>query len=396
MKSENEYRTIKELCSVVSDCPHSSPTWTNSGKIVVRNNNIKNGWIDLSSPSYTDDEHFQQRIKRAVPQPGDIIITREAPIGEVGMIPENIECCLGQRMVLLRADPIVCNNYFLLYSLQSRYVQHQISWSEGTGTTVSNLRIPHLENLKIPYISLDKQQKVVSILKVLEDKIVTNKRISENLERQAQAIFKSWFEDFAPFKSTRPDEWESVSLSDCCSLISRGITPKYDELSEQIVINQKCIRDHQLNLIQARRHIPKTINEKWLQYGDVLINSTGQGTLGRIAQVLFEPKNLTVDSHVTIVRPNSGLLICYIGCLLMGHELDFVAMERGSTGQTELPRELVQSYEILRPDEETLIKFNAVVKPLFDLIVSNQNENGKLALLRDTLLPKLMAGEIEV
>lgn len=176
-----ECRTIKELCSVVVDCPHSTPTWTAEGKIVVRNNNIKNGRIDFSSPSYTDDEHYQQRIKRATPQGGDIIITREAPMGEVGMIPEGIVCCLGQRMVLLRANPDICDNYYLLYSLQSRYVQHQISWSEGTGTTVSNLRIPHLEQLKIPYLPLSKQRQVSSVLRCLEEKIKHNRVINDNL-----------------------------------------------------------------------------------------------------------------------------------------------------------------------------------------------------------------------
>lgn len=109
----SEFRTIRELCSVVADCPHSTPKWTANGKIVIRNNNIKHGRIDLSSPSYTDEEHFAQRIKRAKPHPGDIIITREAPIGDVGMIPENTECCLGQRMVLLRADQSVCDTIML-------------------------------------------------------------------------------------------------------------------------------------------------------------------------------------------------------------------------------------------------------------------------------------------
>ena len=176
-----EYRTIRELCSSVVDCPHSTPTWTSEGKIVVRNNNIKNGRIDLSSPSYTDEEHFLQRIKRAVPQPGDLIITREAPIGDVGMIPEGVECCLGQRMVLLRADSSICDNYYLLYSLQSRYVQHQISWSEGTGTTVSNLRIPHLEQIKIPYLPLPKQKAIASVLRSLEEKMSINRKINDNL-----------------------------------------------------------------------------------------------------------------------------------------------------------------------------------------------------------------------
>lgn len=183
-----ETKTIRELCDIVVDCPHSTPKWTTSGKIVIRNNNIKKGRIDFSSPSYTDDEHFNLRVKRAIPRSGDIIITREAPMGEVGMIPERIECCLGQRMVLLRTNPDICDNYYLLYSLQSKFVQHQISWSEGTGTTVSNLRIPHLEQLKIPYVPLKKQRLVASVLKSIEEKIILNEQINNNLEQQIEMV----------------------------------------------------------------------------------------------------------------------------------------------------------------------------------------------------------------
>ena len=257
-----EYKTIRDLCSIVVDCPHSTPTWTVSGKIVVRNNNIKNGRIDFSSPSYTDDEHFQQRIKRATPQGGDIIITREAPMGEVGMIPEGAICCLGQRMVLLRANPDLCDNYYLLYSLQSTYVQHQISWSEGTGTTVSNLRIPHLEQLKIPYLPLLRQKQISSILKCIEAKIELNRVINDNLQQQAAAIFRSWFVDYVPFGGTVPDEWKNVTLEDITTLVSRGITPKYADDTAQIVINQKCIRNHMIDLSFARSHRPKVINNK--------------------------------------------------------------------------------------------------------------------------------------
>ena len=84
-------------------------------------------------------------------------------------------------MVLLRVNPEVCDNYYLLYCIQSKYVQHQISWSEGTGTTVSNLRIPYLERIKIPYVSLENQKKISSILKYIEEKIINNEMINKNL-----------------------------------------------------------------------------------------------------------------------------------------------------------------------------------------------------------------------
>ena len=392
----SEFRTIRELCSVVVDCPHSTPKWTANGKIVIRNKNIKHGKIDFSSPSYTDDEHFAQRIKRAKPQPGDIIITREAPIGDVGMIPENTECCLGQRMVLLRANQSVCDNFYLLYSLQSLYVQHQISWSEGTGTTVSNLRIPHLEQIQIPYFPLEQQAKISSVLRALEEKIENNRRLNDNLMQQAVAIFKSWFVEYSPFDGIEPKEWETVNLEKITALICRGIAPKYSDNSNQTVINQKCIRDHMIDLSQARTHTPKVINEKWLRFGDLLINSTGDGTLGRAAQVWFQPQNITVDSHVTVVRPAKENLIFYIGLWGVLHESEIESLHTGSTGQTELPKERVKALELHLPDNGTLDRFNTLIAPMAAAIVSKQNENNKLATLRDALLPKLMSGEIDV
>src|SRR5690606_20213113 len=103
----SELQQLQEVCSLIADCPHSTPVWKDSGYIVVRNQNIKGGRLDLSSPSFTDSEHFAHRIRRARPTAGDIIITREAPMGEVCMIPPNLECCLGQRQVLLRPNPEV-------------------------------------------------------------------------------------------------------------------------------------------------------------------------------------------------------------------------------------------------------------------------------------------------
>ena len=391
-----EVKTIKELCMVVADCPHSTPKWTSSGKIVIRSNNIKNGKINFSSPSYTDEKNFEIRTKRAMPRGGDLIITREAPMGEVGMVPENMECCLGQRMVLLRVNPEVCDNYYLLYCIQSKYVQHQISWSEGTGTTVSNLRIPYLERIKIPYVSLENQKKISSILKCIEEKIINNEMINKNLLEQALAIYKDWFCDYALSDGILPENWKITTIGAISSLVTRGIAPKYDDSSDQIVLNQKCIRDHTIDISLSRRHLPKKINEKWISKGDLLINSTGTGTLGRVAQVWFEANNMTVDSHVTIVRPKDSILQSYIGFWGLSHESEIEAQHTGSTGQTELPRDRVKAMELPLPDEDTLSKFNELVIPMTSTVISNQEENARLSQLRDALLPKLMSGELDV
>ncbi len=220
--------------------------------------------------------------------------------------------------------------------------------------------------------------------------------VNDNLMQQAVTIFKSWFVEYSPFDGIEPQEWETVNLEKITSLISRGIAPKYSDNSDQIVINQKCIRNHMIDLSQARTHTPKVINEKWLRFGDLLINSTGDGTLGRAAQVWFQPQNITVDSHVTVVRPAKENLIFYIGLWGVLHEREIESLHTGSTGQTELPKERVKALELHLPDNGTLDRFNSLIAPMVAAIVSKQNENNKLATLRDALLPKLMSGEIDV
>lgn len=215
--------------------------------------------------------------------------------------------------------------------------------------------------------------------------------INDNLLQQAIAIFCEWF-----LTDPESKEWPLVALDSLTSLVSRGIAPKYTEVSEQIVLNQKCIRDHYIDVSLGRAHTPKAINEKWLQYGDLLINSTGEGTLGRSAQVWYVPENTTVDSHVTIVRAKSQLLLFYIGFWGISHEREIESLHTGSTGQTELPRDRVKAMELHLPDNDTLTRFNAVIAPLVSIIVVNQREITHLASIRDTLLPKLMSGELDV
>lgn len=218
-----------------------------------------------------------------------------------------------------------------------------------------------------------------------------NRVVNDNLQQQAATIFREWF-----ITNPEAEMWPLVTLDSLTSLISRGITPKYTDDSTQIVLNQKCIRDHYIDTSLARKHKPKVINEKWLQYGDLLINSTGEGTLGRTAQVWFVPENMTVDSHVTIVRPGNQHLIFYIGLWGLSHEREIEALHTGSTGQTELPRDRVKALELRMPDNDTLARFNSVITPIVSEITVNQRENSRLASIRDALLPKLMSGEIDV
>lgn len=270
------------------------------------------------------------------------------------------------------------------------------SMATSKGTKMPRGDKTSIMQYEVPLIDLQVQKKIASVLKALDEKIKLNNEINDNLMQQAVTIFKSWFVEYSPFDGIEPKEWETVNLEKITLLISRGIAPKYSDNSDQIVINQKCIRNHMIDLSQARTHTPKVINEKWLRFGDLLINSTGDGTLGRAAQVWFQPQNITVDSHVTVVRPAKENLIFYIGLWGVLHEREIESLHTGSTGQTELPKERVKALELHLPDNGTLDRFNTLIAPMAATIVSIQNENNKLAILRDALLPKLMSGEIDV
>ena len=264
------------------------------------------------------------------------------------------------------------------------------------GTSQPLLTQEILNNIQVQIPRLEIQKRIVNIIKPLDNKIKVNEQINHNLEQQVNAIFKSWFIDFEPFRGEIPTSWKKHILDECCSLIAKGITPKYSDESTQRVINQKCIRDHCIDLSLTRTHLPRIINDKWVKFGDILINSTGTGTLGRVAQILFHPENLTVDSHVTIIRPLSAELIYFLGLWCLSQEGTFEKMATGSTGQTDLPRERLKTMSLLIPTAEVLKKFAQIVEPLFSLIIANQKGNERLVEVRNALLPKLMNGEVDV
>lgn len=351
--------------------------------------------LELNSNYEFVDDETQKQIARYIIQKGDIILSIVGTIGLVGIVGESLDNAnLTENCVKIVVSEEI-DSKFLYYYLKSPIGQAEIA--TGTvGAVQAKLPIKNIQDINVWVPPKEIQIKIASLLSCLDDKIELNNKINENLEQQAQTIFKSWFVDFEPFDGVAPKEWHNVTLEEITELVCRGITPKYSNATDQMVLNQKCIRNHIIDLSMARFHTPKTINEKWLRFGDLLINSTGTGTLGRTAQVWFSPKNLTVDSHVTIVRPAKENLIFYIGLWGITHEKEIESLHTGSTGQTELPRERVKAIELLLPDNETLDRFNAIIAPMTATIVSNQKENQSLAELRDALLPKLMSGEIDV
>lgn len=350
-------------------------------------------FTEQNLPRVSDSD--KARLIKYTLSTGDIVFSRVGSVDRCSYVDKSHDGWMfSGRCLRVRPTELVDSLYLYYYFCLEE--TKQFVRNIAVGATMPSINTKLLGEVEIALPDLNNQKRIAAVLSSLDDKIENNQKLNDNLMQQAVAIFKSWFVEYSPFDGIAPKEWKTVNLEKITALICRGIAPKYSDNSNQTVINQKCIRDHMIDLSQARTHTPKVINEKWLRFGDLLINSTGDGTLGRTAQVWFQPQNITVDSHVTIVRPAKENLIFYIGLWGILHEREIECLHTGSTGQTELPKERVKALELHLPDNGTLDRFNTLIAPMAAAIISKQNENNKLATLRDALLPKLMSGEIDV
>ncbi len=293
---------------------------------------------------------------------------------------------------------------FIYYSLCTRREELKALGSVGTRTPI--LIKSTFENIQIPIPPLPIQRKIAAILSAYDDLIENNTRRIAILEEMAQSLYREWLVHFrfpgheknGMVKSALgliPEGWEVVKLGDVSSFISRGISPRYDNTSESLVINQRCIRDGKLSMEQSRRHLTKVSNEKLVRFGDVLVNSTGIGTLGRVAQIYQDIPNCTVDSHVTIVRPGDKVVIDYFGFYVLGLQSYFDSLGVGSTGQTELNRESIANTSLVLPPKELQEAFATLVYSMRRNIILMLAKNANLRKTRDLLLPKLISGEVD-
>ncbi|MDV1071941.1 MULTISPECIES: restriction endonuclease subunit S [Klebsiella] len=456
-----EFR-LDEITTLIIDCPHSTPEWTDSGVIVLRSNNIRNGSLDLTNPSFTTEEGYLDRIKRAIPTADDIVLTREAPMGEVCIIPKGLKCCLGQRMVLIRADKTQVIPEYLLYAIQSSYIQNQISWNEGTGTTVSNIRIPNIKALKIPLPSLNIQRGIVSNLLSVDKKISLNIATNQTLEQMSQTLFKSWFVDFDPvidnaldagnpipealrsraelrqkvrnsadfkplpgnIRALFPTEFEEMELSlipkgwkfsNVGSLLKNTIGGDWgsDSEDEKHTTQAMIVRgtdipeliSGKLSSAPYRWVEPKKLEKRRINVGDIIIEVSGGSPTQSTGRSIFMTEQI-IDRLGGVVEPASFCrkfepLSVELGLIISLHlskiynDGKMWEYQNQSTGIANFQTKyFLEAEQIVIPSAQVINAFYRIVMPWIDK--SHNNEQIILGNLRDTLLPKLISGELSL
>ncbi|HBX54859.1 MAG TPA: hypothetical protein DEH10_05630, partial [Pseudomonas sp.] len=194
---------VEQACDLIVDCvnktapvvPYATPYR------MIRTTNIREGRISLESCRFVDEVTYEKWTRRAKLEYGDVLLTREAPIGEVGFVDSPDGLFLGQRVMQYRANVQVLHPRFLHYVFQSPSLQHQFGSHEGSGSVVSHIRVGDCSKFKIPLPPLDVQQGIAELLGALDDRISLLRETNATLEAIAQALFKSWFVDFDPVRA---------------------------------------------------------------------------------------------------------------------------------------------------------------------------------------------------
>ncbi|MEV4354068.1 restriction endonuclease subunit S [Nonomuraea sp. NPDC049625] len=329
-----------------------------------------------------------KRLSRYLLRPEDIVYSRRGDVTRRALVsPQQSGWLCGTGCLRVRVGA-AANAKFISYYLGHPEVREWIM-RHAVGATMPNLNTTILSSLPVTIPPAADQASIADLLGALDEKIAVNDRIAAT----ARALGTTKFVEAAQLSDA-----VDVRLSDMCVALTRGVAPKYtDDPDELIVINQKCVRGGRVSLEPARKTLAEKVREpKLLHRDDVLVNSTGVGTLGRVARWTFAER-ATVDSHVTIVRFNPERIdpVCG-GFAMLAAQAEIEALGEGSTGQTELSRAQLGGLKIRVPSREVAI----ALRPQLDALEAKSDavlaESHVLAELRDALLPPLMSGEIRV
>ena len=400
MEQWKEYR-LGDIVNLVIDYRGKTPlklggSWSQNGYRALSAKNIKTGAIvNEDSIRFVDEELYRRWMKDEV-QRGDIFVTSEAPFGQIYYWNSDEKIVLSQRLFCLRLSEEVCSKFVYYYMITNTF-QAELD-GRATGTTVIGLRQPELLKCKINLPSLAEQQRIASILSPLDEKIEVNRRINSNLEEQAKALFKSWFIDFEPFKGGKfvdselgkiPEGWNMVSfetfISESQDKVIVGTYPAYSVTNNGITPRTE----------KFKKQLSKaTSKEKILRKDDLVFGMSRQILNWGIMQ--DEIGGVSSAYHVYKID-KERVVPTYLRYFIKGYQTYFRDLigTAAREGQS-LDKGALMNKKLFIPSEDILQAFIQHITTLENAIRLFKRQCYRLSSLRDSLLPRLMSGEIEV
>ena len=367
----------------VNEYWNGSLPWLSSGE-------TKNRYINSTEKTITESGAQNSSTRLALS--GDVVMASAGQgytRGQVSFL--NIDTFINQSVIAIRANEKVLDKKFLFYNLSSRYEElRAISDSNSIRGSITTKMVKSM-NIRIP--DLNTQRAIANVLSSIDDKIETSKQINHHLEQMAQAIFKSWFIDFDPFGGEKPSDWKTANLTDIAEFLNGLAMQKYRPLDNEEslpVLKIKELRqgifDSSSDLCSANIKRPYIIQD-----GDVIFSWSGSllvdfwtGGIGGLNQHLFKVSSQEYDKW-----------FYYSWTKYYLDEFIAIAADKATT-MGHITRKSLEKAEILIPNDHDYKSIGLLLAPTYNQIISNRIENRKLMEVRNSLLPKLLSGEIPV
>jgi type I restriction enzyme, S subunit len=369
---------VNQLCTDVVDCVNkTAPVVDGPTKFkMIRTTNVKGGRINLEECRYVDEATFIKWTRRIKPQRDDIVLTREAPLGEVGLLRSDESVFLGQRTMLYRANPKKLDQRFLYYSMLGPFVQGQIK-SQGSGATVEHLRVPDAESFLVAYPPLDEQRRIAAILSALDDLITNAQRRISLLESMTDEIYREWFVRMrCPVETSENADGKRLMSFDHLCELQRGFDlPDVNMQAGDVpVIASTSIKGFH-NVAKVKPPV---------------ITTGRSGSLGTVLYVRRPAWPLNTSLWVKDFKGNSPNFVYFTL-----RELKLEQFNAGA-GVPTLNRNHLRSIKVRIPTPASQVKFDEVVDPILTTAEKLREASQKLIEMRDALLPRLISGKLRI
>lgn len=405
-----EWKEVRlgDVCEIITGFPFPGKKYSKEGIRVVRGDNVTIGnlrWDTEKDKRW--NEPFDKTEYYSL-QANDIVIGMDGSrVGKnkARIKKEDLPLLLAQRVACVRHNELAEQDY-LYYNIFSKKFIDYVN-SIHTGSAIPHISQKQIEDYKILLPDLETQRRIASILSSLDRKIELNNKINADLEEMAQAIFKNWFVDFEPFKDGKfvdselgmiPEGWKVGRLDEIADVVG-GSTPskaKPEYYTQKGIawLTPKDLSNHPAvytsrGVIDITEEGYNSTSTKLMPKGTILF--TSRAPIGYIS--IAQNDICTNQGFKSLVPKKAGT--CFLYCFL---KYVTPEIENKSTGSTfkEASGSLMKSLQVIMPEQKVFEDFETIVSPLFARIESLEKENSRLSLLRDTLLPRLMSGEIEV
>ena len=380
---------LLNICELIVDCEHKTAPTQKTGYPSIRTPNIGRGRLILEGVNRVSEETYREWSRRAIPQTEDLILAREAPVGNVAIIPQNLKVCLGQRTVLIRPDKHKVCPMFLLYFMLGDEIQGRLL-GRSTGATVRHLNMKDIRNLELPRLpTLPTQRKIAAVLSAYDDLIENNTRRIKILEDMAQSIYREWFVNFrfpghkqvkmvASELGLIPEGWELVKIEQIVKRVPSG--KKYSQKTVEQAGSVPVLDQGKSGIIGYHNDAPGVIaseDEPIIVFANhTCYQRMIQFPFSAIQNVLpFLPHS---EKHRNIYWLHWATKDLVDFNDYKGHWPEFM------------------SKELSLPPVAICKQFGELIKPMVHLTHSFDRRNQNLRQTRDLLLPKLISGEIDV